>query len=98
MTTDMKMVHELAGSWTPAAPSDREPDPGATNEHRAHQALVAVDAYILAREPDGLLGEPVDEQVTDLLTDLMHLCDLTGTDFDRQLQIARSHHSDEAVA
>lgn len=64
-----------------------------TNDQRASWAKEAVMAHVGARgdTPD------TDEKtgVVDLLTDLMHLCDEAGLDFDAALEAARSHYEAE---
>lgn len=43
-----------------------------TNIRRANRAAVAVEAYLNIEGVDGIL---IQETVTDMLTDLWHLCD-----------------------
>ncbi|MDE1188849.1 MAG: hypothetical protein PW844_20685 [Pantoea sp.] len=42
-------------------------------------------------------NEPADTIITDLLADLMHLCDQTGLPFEGILCTARMHHEDEKM-
>lgn len=42
-------------------------------------------------------GSTMDDAVTDLLTDLMHWAKLTGRDFERSLDAARMHFSEEVL-
>lgn len=42
-------------------------------------------------------NETADTIITDLLADLMHLCDHTGLPFEGLLCTARKHHEDEKV-
>lgn len=37
-------------------------------------------------------GLELENEVTDTLTNIMHLCDPYGVDFNRCLRLARSHH------
>jgi hypothetical protein len=62
------------------------------NKDRAQRALHSVNEY------KAYCGETVSdrvETVTDLLCDLMHLCDRLGVDFDTRVVSARFHHDEE---
>jgi hypothetical protein len=66
---------------------------GDENEERIARALELTDAYrILTSAED----EPMESVVTDVLTDLMHLCDNEDLEFDRLLHMATIHHEEEA--
>ena len=64
------------------------------NETRSGHARVAMDAYC-----QRLNGGPWnfdEDDVTDLLTDLMHMLHMqTGIDFDTQLRMARENFTHE---
>ena len=64
-----------------------------TNEQRVQYAQAAVAGYADAK------GEPpeLDGGLADLLTDLMHLCDDAGMDFDMAANTARMHYEAETA-
>ena len=62
------------------------------NLDRAETAKQAVDVYAKATCSE---DEDSETKVSDLLCDLMHLCDLEGLDFKRSVERADSHYSDE---
>jgi hypothetical protein len=41
------------------------------------------------------VSEDLGEQITDLLADLMRLCDTRGMDFSEMLHVATVHHNEE---
>lgn len=47
-----------------------------------------IDAYQITGADDGTDGT---ETVIDILTDLIHICEREGVDFDNALRIARGH-------
>jgi hypothetical protein len=49
----------------------------------------------LQRETGLTDADGLDVALTDLLTDLMHLCDQYGLEFDRNLLMAKVHYSEE---
>lgn len=64
-----------------------------TNNQRASWAKEAILAHVGSRG-----DTPDTEEVTgvvDLLSDLMHLCDEAGLDFDKALETARCHYEAE---
>jgi hypothetical protein len=65
-----------------------------TNEQRAERAWKAATRYQQAVHGDSD-GDITDETITDLLTDLMHLCDAHEFDFDACLRMANTHHDAE---
>ena len=68
-------------------------EPSDENEERIARALELTDAY---RILTGAEDEPMESVVTDVLTDLMHLCDNEDLEFDRLLHTATIHHEEEA--
>jgi hypothetical protein len=66
---------------------------GNENEKRIARALELTYAY---RILSGTEDEPLDTVITDVLTDLMHLCDNEDLEFDRLLHMAAVHHEEEA--
>ena len=65
---------------------------GDENEERIARALELTEAYrIFTNSQD----EPMESVVTDVLTDLMHLCDNEDLEFDRLLHMATIHHEEE---
>ena len=63
-----------------------------TNTERADMAFKALSFYC------GLTnqGDDIDPGLTDILTDLMHLCHQEQEDFDEFLRRARMHFKDES--
>lgn len=59
------------------------------NEFRAERAEVAIKAYRAIR------GVDPDSLIRDLLCDLMHCCNLEGTDFDDELSSAYMNYRAE---
>ncbi len=64
------------------------------NQTRAHAALCAIAAH---QETKGCKPETeiYDEDVTDLLTDIMHFCQHNKLDFDQCLSMATDHYGEE---
>jgi hypothetical protein len=63
-----------------------------TNAERSEWARTAVNAFAVeTRTKD----EPLDEQVSDLLADLMHLCDAEGLDFNELSERGQGNHEAE---
>jgi hypothetical protein len=71
----------------------REVGTEATNTARAAWAKRALAT--LQRETGLTDADGLDVALTDLLTDLMHLCDQYGLEFDRNLLMAKVHYSEE---
>lgn len=67
------------------------PDPEGMNDSRAEWAGHALAAFI------SQTGTDAGDAVTDLLCDLMHLADRSGTDFVADLDRARSHYAAETT-
>ena len=65
------------------------PDPDGQNNDRAKWAQVAIDAF------QAETGTDECDALGDLLADLMHLSDRTGTSFDFMLNRARGHYQTE---
>jgi hypothetical protein len=63
------------------------------NNERADSAAAALASY--GGGGDMVTGGAL-ESLTDFLSDLMHLCDREGIDFDHQLESARNHFNCEA--
>jgi hypothetical protein len=63
-----------------------------TNEDRASWARIALDAFI-ARLNMG--DEQTEDCVSDLLCDMMHLCDTDGVDWDECLRRALNNYRAE---
>ena len=55
----------------------------------ARKARGALSTYSKGLEPQ------IIDPVVDLLTALMHLCDMDGLEFDEQLRMAREHYEEE---
>ena len=64
-----------------------------TNGKRATRANVTLERY--KQLSDSWRGR--DEEVTDLLADLMHLCHREGTNFGEALKLARMHYRAESA-
>lgn len=67
---------------------EKATDDGRTNAERAAQAFGVLQTY------DGVWGVGTDV-VSDLLADLLHLCDRQGWDFEEAMTMARKHHAEE---
>jgi hypothetical protein len=67
------------------------PDPEGMNDRRAEWAGCALDAFM------SQTGTDTESAVTDLLCDLMHLADRSGTDFEGDLARARMHYTSETA-
>lgn len=67
------------------------PDPDGRNRERASWANFAVAAFRVST------GTDREDALTDLLADLMHLCDQEEkwSDFDCELERARGHYQEE---
>lgn len=65
---------------------------GITNLDRAEYAQKALDNFVYNMDME---SEEVETQLTDLLANLMHLCDVQGEDFSDILRIAEGHYSAE---
>lgn len=63
-----------------------------SNEHRIEMARRAVLAH--DTELDGF-EDLYDEPVIDLLTDLMHLCEDEGIDWESAFRMAEMHYEEE---
>lgn len=79
----------------------KKPD-NASRQKAAHAALVAfVHRKELCLSPHTapkLLEDDLEGYFTDLLTDLMHLADARGIDFNARLLTARDQHDEEKGA
>lgn len=64
------------------------------NDKRARNALDAVEEFA---QWNLTKGEPLDDNITDLLTDLMHLCDRNRLSFTALTARAFTHHDEERV-
>ena len=60
------------------------------NSQKADWANAAIEGYRAAKIPfdRGYEGEPMEDNIRDLLTDLMHLCRREGIDFASRLSVA----------
>jgi hypothetical protein len=65
------------------------------NHERAGAASSALDAYLRAKDIEGLVS--FDEALIDLLTDLRHFSVLRGLDFDSAVRISEFHFEEEAL-
>ena len=65
---------------------------GLSNRQRATQAAKGLAAYLAA---GGMTNDSTDTSITDLLADLMHLCDGHGLDINQLLERAAQHHKNE---
>jgi len=61
-----------------------------TNQDRADRVRRAIQT-----EYANFPGRTVEEDITDILTDIRHLCDLTGWDFGGCLAMAEDHYEAE---
>ena len=69
-----------------------------TNENRAMRGRNTLEFYIEHQaqgEVDLSNQDAVQSEVACLLADLMHLCDEEKADFNRALQLAHDHHTEE---
>lgn len=89
---DIRTVDDLPEPEGDFAQLDGYPE--AANRLRAERAGVAVRAYAELSGP-GLVHEDVGVVIKDLLGDLMHLCDLTDTNFDALLDSAQEMYGAE---
>lgn len=69
-----------------AQPYDFANVEGRSSLERAYEAVEC-----LSRASNFGVGEPLPEVVTDMLTNLIHMCRIAGVDFDNQLRLARGH-------
>lgn len=59
-------------------------------------AIVDAERALKAYAPGGVTHlESIRSNITSLITDLMHLCDNHGLDFDNALEIARDMHKED---
>lgn len=74
-------------------PKQLPPDPEGMNDNRAEWADGAIEAFQAAT------GTDREDALSDLLCDLMHLCDrdVFLGDFDTQLERARGHYEAETA-
>lgn len=70
------------------------PDPEEMNRKRAHWAWKAVEAF---KADTGQLDEENETVLSDLLADLHHYADEHGIDFQRCLERAAFHYSEETA-
>lgn len=68
--------------------------PGTPPDH-ARRVFLAANAVIGCAGRCGMLREPLEDAVIDLVADLIHLCDATGLDWAKVVDLADIHHSDE---
>ena len=66
--------------------------PDVNNNDRAEWAQTGLDAFAVEI---GGRGEPLAQNMGDLLADLMHLCDREGIDFKDVLRVAETHYTEE---
>lgn len=67
-----------------------------SNAERAADGLYAVQSFAITRGVRN--GEPVEHVITDLLTDVLHLCDQIGLDVIYVLDTTMGHFSVERAA
>ena len=68
------------------------PDPEGMNDKRASWALEAIEAFCATT------GTDASDAISDLLSDIMHLCDREGGtfgSFEPELRRARNHYAEE---
>jgi len=70
----------------------RRPRNDNANEERAHRGASALQYYC---DVSGNEGEPEQEMLTDLLTDLRHLSTSQGLDFEQSARMAQMHYEAE---
>lgn len=86
-------LDELLGVHLPAREDGTPVGIREDNNRRAGSALLAFNAY--SEHCHGDSAEPIDDGITDLLTDLLHLCDLLELDFAALEDKARGHYQSE---
>jgi len=69
-----------------------------TNEERAEKAYKAVFGFLYDTPPDPEGYDDLRDDIVDLLTDLMHLCDREKLEFMWLLETAESHYEVETRA
>jgi hypothetical protein len=67
---------------------------GMSNETRAELAGNAVARFM---QDTGLENEDMETGITDLLADILHLCDKEGIDIDRCKRMASYHYTEEVT-
>lgn len=65
------------------------PDPEDMNDERAEWAEEAVNRFV------NTTGTDRSDALADMLSDIMHWCDRNHTDFDKELERARSYYAEE---
>lgn len=73
-------------------PAKNRREERSANEERASRSALTVQYYCSISGND---GEPEQEIVTDLLTDLRHFCTGPGVDFDQASRMAQMHYEAE---
>ena len=68
----------------------------AENATRAEHARKAIDIHQKVSKADTFDVDP-ESAIRDLLTNLMHLCDVHGMSFDKAVEMSRSHHYAETT-
>jgi hypothetical protein len=66
-----------------------------TNEDRAGWANTAVTAFAEAVRETDMLDEEKELVISDLLCDMMHLCDMEKIDWHRCVARAQDHYREE---
>lgn len=64
-------------------------------KHWLHHVKAVIRARHYTWLPQGLGGEPVEDAMTYLAADIMHICKLAGVPFDRVLEQARQKFEEE---
>ena len=67
-------------------------------EHWLHHVKGVLRSRHYTWLPQGLGGEPAEDAMTYLATDIMHICKLAGVPFDRVLERARGKFDEEEAA
>ena len=66
-----------------------------SNSDRADWAYVAVEAFAAEVREEDMLGEETDLVISDLLCDLMHLCDVAEINWTACIERAEGHYREE---
>jgi hypothetical protein len=67
------------------------PDPEEMNQERAGWAQAALETFC------GRTGTDPSDAVSDLIADLMHWCDRTGSDWNSELARGMTHYNEETT-
>ena len=88
---DPRHFARAASATIQESPNVVPPDPDEMNDARAELAKVALGALLAVTETSP------EDAMLDLLSNLMHLCDRTGTNFGDQLHRAKGNYEAETM-